>query len=102
MGARFPAQLITLRPSFKFGNAGQENMPRLPPRYSPFVYGVIQAAITTGIATAIATYQATGLSSEFLPSWSSSWVLAWLTMLPIVIGISPMIQRAVVAVTQAD
>lgn len=77
-------------------------MRRLPQVYSPFAYGVIQAAITTGIATAIATYQATGLTSGFLLSWGSSWGLAWLTMLPIVIAISPMVQRAVAAITLTE
>lgn len=74
----------------------------LPRRYSPFVYGVIQAAITTGVATAIATHQGTGLSSGFFASWCTSWALAWLTMLPIVIGVSPLIQRTVVAMTLAE
>lgn len=77
-------------------------MRRLPRRFSPLAYGIIQAAITTGVATAIATHQAMGLSSGFLVSWGSSWAMSWLTMLPIVVGISPLVQRAVTAITLAD
>ncbi len=74
----------------------------LPRQYSQFAYGIIQSAITTGVATAIATHQAMGFSASFLPYWSSTWVLAWLTMLPVVIGISPLIKRAVEAMTIAE
>ncbi len=74
-------------------------MPRIPHAYAPFVYGIIQAAITTAVATAIATDKSMGLGG-FLPAWLKSWGLAWLTMLPVVIGISPLIQRAVLAVTE--
>lgn len=59
---------------------------------------MIQAAITTAVATAIATYQGMG-ASGFPFQWMLSWGLAWLTMLPVVIGVSPLIQRAVLALT---
>ena len=74
-------------------------MARIPGRYAPFVYGVIQAAITTAVASAIATQQVTGLGPAFIERWVSAWALAWLTMLPVVILISPVIQRAVMALT---
>jgi hypothetical protein len=77
-------------------------MRRIPRNYAPFAYGIIQAAITTGVATAIATSQVTGLTSGFLPSWFWSWAFAWLTMLPIVIGISPLIRRAVASITLSE
>ena len=35
---------------------------KLPRRYAPFVYGVIQAALTTAVATAIATYSVMGIA----------------------------------------
>lgn len=75
---------------------------RIERRYAPFVYGIIQAAITTAIATGIATFSAVGLGSGFLASFLKSWALAWLTMVPIVIAISPLIQRAVLALTVPD
>lgn len=74
----------------------------IPRRFAPFVYGIIQAAITAGVATAIATYQALGLGMEFLEHWVFSWVIAWLTMLPFVILMAPLIQRAVLRLTATD
>ena len=41
-------------------------MVRLPNRFAPFVYGVIQAAVTTAVATAIATHQWMGFGLQFL------------------------------------
>jgi hypothetical protein len=32
-------------------------MTRLPQRYAPFIYGIVQAGITTAVASAIATHQ---------------------------------------------
>lgn len=74
--------------------------PRLPARYAPFVYGIIQAAITTAVATAIATNRQVGLGLVFLQEWSTTWVVAWLTMLPVVVFIAPFIQKVVMSMTE--
>jgi hypothetical protein len=74
-------------------------MARLPQRYAPFVFGIIQAAITTAIATAIATHQLTQFGLLFLERWAVAWLIAWLTMLPVVILFAPLLQRAVIALT---
>lgn len=74
-------------------------MARLPQRYAPFVYGIVQAGITTAIASAVTTLQLTGFGMAFFARWAYGWSLSWLTMLPVVIGIAPLIQRAVVALT---
>lgn len=81
------------------GNSVQWPRRKLPRRFAPFVYGVIQAAITTAVATGIATYQLTDLGLIFVERWALSWFVAWVGMLPIVILISPAIQRAVLALT---
>lgn len=74
---------------------------RLPRRYAPFVYGSIQAALTTALATAVAVRQTTGGGASFLHAWLSAWVLAFLSILPVVILVAPLIQRAVLALTKA-
>jgi hypothetical protein len=71
----------------------------LPQKYAPLVYGVIQAAITTAVATAVATHQMTLFNVRFLEEWLFSWGLAFLTMLPVVVFVSPFIQRCVLALT---
>jgi Protein of unknown function (DUF2798) len=76
-------------------------MARLPQKYAPFVFGVIQAAITTAVATAIATPPLTEFGLLFLQQWTFAWLVAWLTMLPVVILFVPLLQRAVVALTVA-
>ena len=75
-------------------------MSKLPRHYAPFVYGVIQAGLTTAVATAIATHQAMGLGPAFLQPWLLSWLIAWATMLPVVLFAAPLIQWAVLKVTQ--
>lgn len=75
-------------------------MRRLPRRYAPFVYGMIQAAITSAVATAIATYHIAHLDLQFALYWLSCWALSLATMLPVVILVSPLIQRAVVSLTE--
>jgi hypothetical protein len=74
-------------------------MARLPQKYAPFVFGVIQAAITTAVATAIATRQLTEFGLVFLERWAFAWLVAWLSMLPVVILFAPLLQRAVIALT---
>jgi high-affinity Fe2+/Pb2+ permease len=75
---------------------------RLPKRYAPFVYGMIQAAITSAVATAIATYPMARLNLQFTFYWLGCWALSLTTMLPVVILVSPLIQRAVAALTEED
>jgi peptidoglycan biosynthesis protein MviN/MurJ (putative lipid II flippase) len=74
-------------------------MARLPLRYAPFVYGIIQAAITTAVATAIATHRMADFNVRFVQEWLWAWTLAFLTMLPVVVFVSPLIQRCVLALT---
>ena len=74
-------------------------MARIPQKYAPFVFGVIQAAITTAVATAIATHQLTEFGLLFLEQWAFAWLVAWLTMLPVVILLAPLLQRMVIALT---
>jgi ABC-type glycerol-3-phosphate transport system permease component len=74
-------------------------MARLPRQYAPLVYGIIQAAIMTAVATAIATPHLTDFSMRFVEEWSLAWALAFLTMLPVVVFVSPFIQRCVLALT---
>jgi hypothetical protein len=78
------------------------DMARVSRRYAPLVYGILQAAVTTAVATAIATSQLTDLGLVFLERWVVAWLLAWLAMLPLVILVSPLIARAVAALTSAD
>ena len=74
-------------------------MARIPQKYAPFVFGVVQAAITTAVATATATHQLTEFGLLFLERWAVAWLIAWLTMLPVVILFAPLLQRAVTALT---
>jgi ABC-type glycerol-3-phosphate transport system permease component len=64
-------------------------------RFGPYIYGIVQSGITTAVATAIATERQTGLTSQFANEWASAWALAWLAMVPVVICVSPLIQRVV-------
>ena len=74
-------------------------MSLLSERFAPYAYGIIQSLITTAVATAVATLQLVGMGMEFLESWPFAWLVAWITMLPIVILIAPLIQRAVKQIT---
>lgn len=74
-------------------------MRKIPLRYASYVYGVIQAGITTAVATAIATLQMGDNGEPLMLRWATSWLLAWMTMLPVVILVAPMIQRAVASIT---
>ncbi|MBX9588070.1 MAG: DUF2798 domain-containing protein [Hyphomonadaceae bacterium] len=72
---------------------------RVPQRYAPFIFSVIQAAVTTGIATAIATGQTTALGFLFVKHWLSSWGIAWVTMVPVVVAAAPLIHRSIAMLT---
>jgi hypothetical protein len=74
-------------------------MARLPQQFAPLVYGIVQAAITTKKEPAIATHQLTDFHLRFVQEWLMAWGLAFLTMLPVVVFVSPFIQRGVLALT---
>jgi hypothetical protein len=74
---------------------------RIPRRFAPLTYGVIQAAITSAVATTIATFQ--GSPKELgIVWWLTCWIFSWLAMLPIVVLVSPLIQRAVLSLTDPN
>lgn len=77
-------------------------MARIPHRYAPLIFGVIQSGLTTAIATAIATLQTTTFGLRFLLYWIWAWGLAWIAMLPIVVLAAPLIQRSVRALTDSE
>ena len=70
-----------------------------PKSWAPTVYGIIQSAMTTALATAIATFHIAGFNLNSLADWLLSWGVAWVTMLPVVILVSPLIKMAVEALT---
>jgi hypothetical protein len=74
-------------------------MARLPQRFAPWAYGIIQVTITTAVATAIATHQMVGFGTRFLGQWGIAWLVSWLTMLPVVIVVAPFVQSVVAAIT---
>jgi len=69
-------------------------IPKIPRRFSHFLYGVIQSGLTAGIATAIASINFHVTSAFFL-----HWILAWLMMLPIVIFAAPAIRKLTFVIT---
>jgi peptidoglycan/LPS O-acetylase OafA/YrhL len=73
----------------------------LPRRIAPFVYGIIQAALTTAVATAIATYPLADTMMHFVERWMLAWIVSWVSMLPVVVLVAPLIQRAVVSMTES-
>ena len=74
-------------------------MTRLPARFAPILYGVIQVAMTTAVATAVGVYQSTSWGSAAVLRWVAAWLAAWLLLLPVVIVISPLLHRLVAAIT---
>jgi hypothetical protein len=74
-------------------------MARLPSRYAPFAFSVLQVTLTTGVATAVGVHQSLGFSAQFVAQWAVAWAVAWLTMMPVVIFAAPIIQRCVEAIT---
>lgn len=71
----------------------------MPGSWAPTIYGVIQSAVTTALATAIATVNLMGFHVASVAVWLTSWAVAWVTMLPVVVLVSPLIRKAVDAMT---
>ena len=77
-------------------------MALLPQCAAPYVFAAIQAAVTTAVATGIATGRLTGVGPAFFVKWGWSWLIAWGTVLPIVLGIAPTLQRIVLLLTSRN
>lgn len=76
-------------------------MPRIPERYSPYLFAVIQAGLTSGVATAVATLRTTLFGTDFIAHWLASWAVAWIMMVPIVVMAAPAIQTFVRRIVKA-
>lgn len=73
--------------------------PVIPKRFAPLMYGVLQAAITSAVATTVAVLQVPERGLDAVLYWLACWSLSWLAMLPVVILVSPLLQRAVRSLT---
>jgi hypothetical protein len=73
-------------------------MPKIPRRYSHFVFSVIQSGITCSIAAAVASapFFAEG---SFLTHWARAYLTAWMIMLPVVIVAAPFIRKVAAALS---
>jgi Protein of unknown function (DUF2798) len=73
-------------------------MPKLPNRYSPFIFGAIQSGLTCAVAAAIAIAPRWHEASAFT-QWLQSWLIAWGVMLPVVLLAAPAISRVTAKLT---
>lgn len=73
---------------------------QLPQRFAALAYGVIQSAITTAVATTVAAFKGGPTGYAAITYWVSCWTVAWLAMLPIVILVSPVIQKVILRFMQ--
>ena len=71
----------------------------IPRRYSHFLFGLIQSGFTTAIAAAIASAPLIH-NGLFVTHWFKSWILAWAIMIPFVLLATPLIRKAVEALTE--
>jgi uncharacterized membrane protein YjjB (DUF3815 family) len=74
-------------------------MMSIPKRYSHFIFGLIQSGFTCAIASAIASAPLT-YNGNFISHWLKSWIIAWVTMIPFVLLATPLIRKAVDALTR--
>jgi hypothetical protein len=70
---------------------------KLPKRFSPLIFGVIQSCITSAVAAGIS--HASDPAALFLGRWATTWLLSWMMMVPIVLLAAPGIRRVVERLT---
>lgn len=76
-------------------------MPRLPKRYSHFVFGFIQSGLTCAVAAGISTAPFFN-TPMFASQWAKSWIISWAIMTPVVLLAAPAIRYAVECLTSAE
>ncbi|MBI3700022.1 MAG: DUF2798 domain-containing protein [Afipia sp.] len=76
-------------------------MPKIPRRYSHFVFGVIQSGLTSAIAAAVASAPFFK-EGTFFVHWLRSALVAWFIMLPVVLFAAPAIRRLTALLTSDD
>lgn len=72
----------------------------IPRRCAQLTYGIIQAAITTAVATTVSLVQSLNGAALSPAHWLTCWGYSLVVTLPVVIIISPIIQRMVLALTK--
>lgn len=75
------------------------NLPKVPARYSHFVFGIIQSGLTAAVAAAIASAPLLQ-EGTFSVHWLQSWLLSWVVMVPVVIAGAPFIRRLTARLTE--
>jgi hypothetical protein len=71
----------------------------IPKRCSYLLFGLIQSGLTCSVATTIASIPLFG-EAYFAAHWFKSWMISWATMVPFVVLATPLIHRAVNALTR--
>lgn len=72
----------------------------IPKRFAPQTHGILQSAIMSAIAATMAVVQAPSNDLNAVTYWFTCLSSSWLAMLPVVILVSPIIQRVVLALTE--
>ena len=70
---------------------------KLPQRFSPLIYGIIQSCLTCAVAAAVA-HSTDPFGTFFIP-WIRTWVLSCMMTFPIVILAVPIIRKIVDRIT---
>jgi len=73
-------------------------MPKLPSRYSYFLFGIIQSGLTCAIAAGI-TIAPQWREVPLFAYWFRSWFTAWMVMVPVVLLAAPLIRRVTIKLT---
>ncbi|MEO1679187.1 MAG: DUF2798 domain-containing protein [Pseudomonadota bacterium] len=73
----------------------------IPPRYAPYVFGLLLSGVMSLMVSGISTFRAIGMPGEFLPIWGSNWVFSWAVAFPTLLAMKPLVQRLVGAMTAA-
>lgn len=66
---------------------------KLPKRFSPLVFGIIQSCITSAVAAGVS--HAADPAALFLGHWARTWLVSWAMIVPIVALAAPGIRRIV-------
>ena len=70
---------------------------KLPQRFSPLIFGVIQSCLTCAVAAAVA--HSADPFGAFVGHWIRTWFLSWMMTLPIVVLAAPIIRKIVAHIT---
>ncbi|MGZ9810983.1 DUF2798 domain-containing protein [Pseudoroseicyclus sp. H15] len=74
-------------------------LPLIPVRYAPILFGFFLSVFMSCLVAGIATLRNVGFVPDLFGLWGGAWFSSWIISFPVVLVVAPIVRRLVARLT---